>query len=74
MLIHYLRDVRTSSPENANFLPTCPPGNTVSKGEELGPSALALSPDGRCLAFVGPLEFTVTILLTATLDEVVQLD
>ena len=64
-----LCDVRTLG-KQIGCLPTCPAGNTVSKGEDLGPSALALSPDNLCLAFVGPLEFTVTVLLTETLDEV----
>lgn len=60
--------------KSANHLLKHPPGNTVSKGEDLGPSALALSTDDQHLAFVGPLEFTITILFIETLDEVVQLD
>ena len=45
-------------------------GNTVAKGTEFGPQALALSEDGKRLAFIGPLEFTVTVLDAGSLDEV----
>ena len=45
-------------------------GNTVAKGTVFGPQALALSEDGKRLAFIGPLEFTVTVLDTSSLDEV----
>ena len=45
-------------------------GNTVAKGEHLGPRALCLSGDGERLAFIGPLEFTVTLLDADTLNEV----
>ena len=45
-------------------------GNTVAKGEHLGPRALCLSGDGEKLAFIGPLEFTVTLLDADTLNEV----
>lgn len=53
---------------------TCPVlrilGNTVAKGDHFGPRALALSNDGGRLAFIGPLEFTVTVLDAETLNEV----
>ena len=45
-------------------------GNTVAKGEGRGPKALALSEDGSRLAFIGPMEFTVTVLDAHTMDEV----
>ena len=45
-------------------------GNTVAKGERFGPRALSLSEDGERLAFIGPLEFNVTVLDANTLDEV----
>ncbi len=45
-------------------------GNTVAKGSHFAPRALALSDDGRRLAFIGPLEFTVTVLDAESLDEV----
>ena len=45
-------------------------GNTVAKGTVFGPQALALSEDGKRLAFIGPLEFTVTVLDASSLDEV----
>ena len=45
-------------------------GNTVARGTVFGPQALALSEDGKRLAFIGPLEFTVTVLDACSLDEV----
>ena len=45
-------------------------GNTTARGEYLGPRALCLSEDGGRLVFIGPLEFTVTMLDADTLDEV----
>lgn len=45
-------------------------GNTVAKGEMFGPRALSLNEDGSRLAFIGPLEFTVSVLDAATMDEV----
>ena len=45
-------------------------GNTIVRGESHGPNALAVSPDGKCVAFVGPTEFTVTVVDGRTLDEV----
>ena len=49
-------------------------GNTVARGEHLGPRALCLSGNGERLAFIGPLEFTVTILDADTLNEVTDVD
>ena len=45
-------------------------GNTVAKGEKYGPRAISLNEDGSRLAFIGPSEFTITVLDAATLDEV----
>ena len=47
-------------------------GNTVARGEHLGPRALCLSEDGERLIFIGPLEFTITVLDSDTLDEVTE--
>ncbi len=44
--------------------------NTVARGDHRAPAALSVSPDGHCVAFVGPTEFTVTVVSAATLDEV----
>ena len=45
-------------------------GNTVARGNHFGPHALSLSEGGKKLAFIGPLEFTITILDAFTLEEV----
>ena len=45
--------------------------NTVAPGERFGPDALASSPDGRAVAFVGPTEFTVSVVSASSLDEVI---
>lgn len=45
-------------------------GNTVAKGERFGPRALTLSEDGSRLAFIGPMEFMVTVLDAHTMEEV----
>uniref|UniRef100_A0A8B9RIY0 WD repeat domain 90 n=1 Tax=Astyanax mexicanus TaxID=7994 RepID=A0A8B9RIY0_ASTMX len=44
-------------------------GNVVAQGADRGPDALVVSSDSRCLAFVGPTEYTVTIMDAHTLDE-----
>nr|XP_006813552.1 PREDICTED: WD repeat-containing protein 90-like [Saccoglossus kowalevskii] len=49
-------------------------GNTVCKGEGYGPDAITVSGDGQHLAFVGPTEFTVSIVDARSLDEVVRVD
>ncbi|KAM8961104.1 WD repeat-containing protein 90 [Pelodytes ibericus] len=49
-------------------------GNVVCKDAERGPQALSLSLDGRQLAFVGPSEFTVTIMDARSLDELLRVD
>ena len=45
-------------------------GNTVGRGEHHGPASLTVSPDGRFVAFVGPSEFTVSVVDGRSLDEV----
>jgi WD40 repeat protein len=45
-------------------------GNTVAKGESHGPHALAISPDGGRVAFVGPTDFTISVVDGRSLDEV----
>ena len=45
-------------------------GNTVVRGEKRGPEALAVSPDGRRMAFIGPSEYTVCVVDAKSLSEV----
>uniref|UniRef100_F6WAH4 WD repeat-containing protein 90 n=1 Tax=Xenopus tropicalis TaxID=8364 RepID=F6WAH4_XENTR len=49
-------------------------GNVVCKDSERGPMALSLSSDGRLLAFVGPTEYTVTVMDARSLDELLRVD
>ena len=42
----------------------------VAKGDRYGPRALAMSEDGKQVAFVGPSEFTVMVVDARSLDEV----
>ncbi|XP_074866919.1 WD repeat-containing protein 90 isoform X2 [Carettochelys insculpta] len=49
-------------------------GNVVSQDAEHSPNALALSGDGRLLAFVGPSKYTVTIMDAHSLDELLKID
>uniref|UniRef100_A0A8C3RUN9 WD repeat-containing protein 90 n=1 Tax=Chelydra serpentina TaxID=8475 RepID=A0A8C3RUN9_CHESE len=49
-------------------------GNVVSQDAEHSPNALALSGDGRLLAFVGPSKYTVTIMDAHSLDELLRID
>ena len=44
--------------------------NTVHHGDQHGPCALTISPDGLRLAFVGPTQYTVSIVDGKSLDEV----
>lgn len=48
--------------------------NVVARGTERAPDALTVSSDSRCLAFVGPSEYTVTIADARTLDELLHVD
>uniref|UniRef100_A0A8C8EM98 WD repeat-containing protein 90 n=1 Tax=Oncorhynchus tshawytscha TaxID=74940 RepID=A0A8C8EM98_ONCTS len=41
---------------------------------ERAPDALTVSSDNRCLAFVGPSEYTVTIMAARSLDELLRVD
>lgn len=44
--------------------------HAVAPGARYGPDALSPSPDARALAFVGPTEFTVSVVSAGSLDEV----
>ncbi|XP_035829418.1 WD repeat-containing protein 90 [Aplysia californica] len=46
----------------------------VARGEGFGPQALAVSPCGRRVAFIGPSQYTVTIADAKCLDELVRID
>ncbi|XP_056017616.1 WD repeat-containing protein 90-like isoform X2 [Ostrea edulis] len=48
--------------------------NTVVRSERLGPEAIAVSPDGRRVAFIGPSEFTVCVVDAKSLSEVLRID
>ncbi|KAK6171134.1 hypothetical protein SNE40_019389 [Patella caerulea] len=48
--------------------------NTVARGERYGPNALSVSPDGTRMAFIGPSDFTVTVVEGKSLDEVLRID
>lgn len=48
--------------------------NMVAPGTERSPDALTVSSDSRCLAFVGPSEYIVTIGDARTLDELLHID
>ncbi|KAE8284342.1 WD repeat-containing protein 90 [Larimichthys crocea] len=48
--------------------------NVVARGTERAPDALAVSSDSRCLAFVGPTEYIVTIADSHSLDELLHVD
>uniref|UniRef100_A0A673Z2W4 WD repeat-containing protein 90 n=1 Tax=Salmo trutta TaxID=8032 RepID=A0A673Z2W4_SALTR len=49
-------------------------GNVVARGTERAPDALTVSSDNRCLAFVGPSEYIVTIMAARSLDELLRVD
>ncbi|KAF7708050.1 hypothetical protein HF521_017107 [Silurus meridionalis] len=49
-------------------------GNMVVRGSDRGPDALAVSPDSKRLAFVGPTEHTVTVTDARTLDKLLRVD
>ena len=44
--------------------------NTVATGAKFGPHLLSVSEDSLRLAFIGPLEYTVTVADARSLDEV----
>ncbi|XP_028264493.1 WD repeat-containing protein 90 isoform X2 [Parambassis ranga] len=48
--------------------------NMVARGTEQAPDALKVSSDSRCLAFVGPAEYVVTIVDARSLDEMLYVD
>nr|XP_055038117.1 WD repeat-containing protein 90 isoform X5 [Misgurnus anguillicaudatus] len=49
-------------------------GNVVAQGVNHGPDVLAVSSDSRCLALVGPTEYTVTIMEAQSLNELLRVD
>uniref|UniRef100_A0A673Z2P0 WD repeat-containing protein 90 n=1 Tax=Salmo trutta TaxID=8032 RepID=A0A673Z2P0_SALTR len=67
-------------PKSTFYAPTDPPlfsfcvGNVVARGTERAPDALTVSSDNRCLAFVGPSEYIVTIMAARSLDELLRVD
>ncbi|ESP04065.1 hypothetical protein LOTGIDRAFT_230310 [Lottia gigantea] len=48
--------------------------NTVARGERYSPNALTVCPDGSRVAFIGPSDFTVTVVEGKSLDEVLRID
>ncbi|XP_051927362.1 WD repeat-containing protein 90 [Hippocampus zosterae] len=46
----------------------------VARGTGRAPDALTVSSDSRCLAFVGPSEYTITIADALSLEELLRLD
>ena len=44
--------------------------NTVARGEKFGQNVLSVSGDSLKLAFVGPSEYTITVVDARSLDEV----
>ena len=47
--------------------------NTVARGDTRSPSTLTVSDDGRRMAFVGPTDFTISVVDAKSLDEVCDL-
>ena len=45
-------------------------GNTLARGDSHSPEALTVSPDGKHVAFVGPTDFTISVVNARSLDEV----
>ena len=44
--------------------------NTVARGDARCPNTLTISGDGRHMAFVGPTDFTISVVDAKSLDEV----
>ncbi|EDV28238.1 uncharacterized protein TRIADDRAFT_20616 [Trichoplax adhaerens] len=47
---------------------------TIARGDIYGPDAISVSSDSKRIVFVGPTEFTVTIMDARSLDEVLKID
>ena len=47
--------------------------NTVARGDTRGSSTLTVSSDGRRITFVGPTDFTISVVDAKSLDEVFDL-
>ncbi|XP_059181241.1 WD repeat-containing protein 90 [Centropristis striata] len=48
--------------------------NVLARGTDRAPDALTVSSDSRCLAFIGPSEYIVTIADSQSLDELLHVD
>ncbi|XP_031699208.1 WD repeat-containing protein 90 isoform X1 [Anarrhichthys ocellatus] len=48
--------------------------NVLARGTERAPDALTVSSDSRCVAFIGPSEYIVTIADSQSLDELLHVD
>lgn len=46
----------------------------MARGDCYAPHSIAVAPDSRRVAFVGPTEYTVTVAAAATLDELLRID
>lgn len=49
-------------------------GNVVAREVNHGPDILAVSSDSRCIALIGPTEYTVTIMEAQSLNELLRVD
>lgn len=47
--------------------------NTVARGDARSPNTLTISDNGRHMAFVGPTDFTISVVDAKSLDEVQNL-
>lgn len=70
----FLLNLKTLKRENLHqqqvIFVHCILGNMVAPGSERSPDALAVSRDSKCLGFVGPTEYIVTIADARSLDKV----
>lgn len=46
----------------------------MARGDNHASHSIAVAPDSRRVAFVGPTEYTVTVAAAATLDELLRVD
>ncbi|XP_074646351.1 WD repeat-containing protein 90-like [Tubulanus polymorphus] len=49
-------------------------GNIVAKGDKSAPNTIAVNPNGRHIAVIGPTDFTISVLNARSLDEVMHID
>ncbi|XP_028331789.1 WD repeat-containing protein 90 isoform X1 [Gouania willdenowi] len=64
--------LHNSSEDNYNVIRVL--GNAVARGSEHAPDAITVSSDSRCLAFVGPSQYIVTICDARSLNELLRVD